>query len=299
MMDALVFEKEPKAEAKKYALERAVDLLVGRMRLRTPLGAVEFLEFRNRKKPGFLKSWAERLEIARVVSELYRDLFPHEYATSQTPAYSTLREQEFYKLVDEHVFPLMLEHFDEYKNEPNFYLPFIPVRGIQEHDWVQGCCEFEDLQTIFQLALVLSGRSEPEHWNALGLAKRPDPIVGADPNKWDVFVAMCAKMEGTPLLNFTLTFYLLNYNTQCVWLDLPPFAGYIAFEWSREEFGKLIIEKQRADEINHKLAELNAWLDEDRLVRIRCIAELWEMAAVYKETKYGQTTGIEQGTAQA
>ncbi len=86
------------------------------------------------------------------VMDIYREMFPREYAASQSAPYSTAREQEFYRLVAQKLFPLDLE---EMEGEPEYFLPGIQIKNLQLHDWMNGCCPFERIEVVFKLAIIL------------------------------------------------------------------------------------------------------------------------------------------------
>src|SRR5687767_3182110 len=126
------------------SLEWARLFLATRVRTRTPLGAVEYLEMKAERAE---ELYRVRLRSALDCMHLYRQLFPEEYAHSAAPALSFQREHEFYRLVHtrESFFPLMVDEerdLVEMLASANLWLPLIPVRGVQQHTWSPGEFEF-------------------------------------------------------------------------------------------------------------------------------------------------------------
>jgi hypothetical protein len=255
------------ADRELISLERAAAYLVGRMRIRTPLGAADFLATALAHRRDLFDN---RARLAATKMGLYRDLFPREYEASGSPPFSTQCEHEFYRLVKERLFPLDLEMVED---DPEFFWPFIPVRGTQQHDWINGCCSFEDLQTVFKLVLVLGGQ-ETGRWRDLGLRCAPAPPLEA--LGWTHFIYSCA-VDVTPLRYLPLAFNLVFYKTGNYWLDVPRGASF-GYDWSAENVAKLFLARKQAEEINLNVLTLNLWLVEDRAELFRAV-DMWNKAA--------------------
>ena len=267
------------------SLDRARIILGARARVTTPLGAAEFLGVRREHPEAHV--YENRVRVALDVMALYRMLFPEQYEASASPQFSTRREQEFYRLVDEHLFPLRLSEdvdlWRQIEEEANFFLPFIPVKGIQPHVWAGGCFDFQRIETCFKVAQVFSwytgagGRG----WDALrlmyGLPKEPAPADPPGGIGWSQFLHSC-RVEESPLRYLPIAFHLISYKTGNVWLDLPQ-VGYVGWEWSEERVAELAEAMTQAREIGLKIDELNRWLDADPVARIGRALELWNRGA--------------------
>lgn len=280
----------PAAGPEQLCLEGATTYLVGAARARTPLGAVEALEMRAHF--GGRDGHEERLKLADRTCHLYAELFPREYAASQAPPFSIGREHEFYTLVNSKLFPLSLsgqvgpgyeaDLERTLAHNPRFFLPFIPVAGTQQHDWVRGCCGFERIQTVFQLALALIRHEGERGWRYLaarhGLPEdlRPAPLLAA--YGWTHFRYACAVSE-PPLPALPVVFHMVTYKTGCVWLDVPPGMPRVTgLEWTGENIARLVQHRLRGETINAAVMRLDAWLDERPRERIaRCVG-LWNAA---------------------
>ncbi|HEX8773732.1 MAG TPA: hypothetical protein VF735_08975 [Pyrinomonadaceae bacterium] len=278
------------ARRELLSLDRASTYLAGRARVRTPLGAAEFIGVAATH--GQL-TYDKRVHIALRVMSIFRESFPEEYARSQAPLYSTEREHEFYRLVNKRLFPLCLsadledELESNIASDPYFFLEYIPVRGTQQHNWLGGCCPFQKLQTVFKVVLVLSGHS-PDGWTALarhyGLTQEASPPLAA--YGWTHFLYSCA-VEETPLRHLPLAFHMVCYKTGNPWLDLPTQAGRAGFEWTHENVAWLLYKRAEAEAMNYRVGELDRWLDEDAGPRIARAVELWnEAAALERESGF-------------
>lgn len=261
-------------------LDRATKYLAGRLRARTPMGAAEYLEMKSRWPAG---TYEQRLEVAVSVCDLYRECFPRQYAASQSPLYSLAREQEFYILVDRHLFPLG-DVEDAIRKAPTFFLPGITVKSMQVHDWRQGKFDFRKIGTACQLAQVLSGRA----WTITGgygwrdfarmhgLEDYPAPAPPLCAVGWQLFKYSCS-VSGSPLRFLPVAFELTNYSTGSVYLDKP--GGTFGFEWSKESMGKLFMHRQEACGVLASVNECEEWLNEAPRLNIGVALGLWNTAA--------------------
>lgn len=259
--------------------------LAARMRTRTPAGAAEYLKIRLTHE----QAWGGRVKLSLDLMQIYRELFPRHYAASRAPHFSTAREHELYRLVNLHLFPLCVSEdgqrveLDRHiSRDPNFFLPVIPVQGTQQHDWVEGCCAFADLQQVFQLALVLAwhplGRKNREAYlAALGLGGvEIAPPLGA--YGWSHFKYWIST-GGTPLAELTHAFEMISYKTGSPWLDVPRAAGMAAVGWTPHNVGRLFTARRQAEEINARVLGLDRWLREVGAVGALMAIELWNAAS--------------------
>ncbi|HEX8708846.1 MAG TPA: hypothetical protein VF723_11430 [Pyrinomonadaceae bacterium] len=283
--------EQPLEGCKSMGLEKARLYLATRARVRTPLGAAELL---GRTADHGRETYDKRVQVAVEVLSIYREIFPEEWRRSGSPAFSTQREHEFYRLVHAKLFPLLLSEDTDLethmRREPNFFLPFIPMRGTQRHTWADGRFDFREIEIEFKLAQVLSGYTGAggPGWQALRLmygiegVEAPAPPLGSV--GWQLFTYSCA-VEETPLKYLPLAFNMISYRTGNPWLDLPQ-IGYAGFDWSREEVARLAFARHQADDLNLTCKALGVWLEEAPAGRIARAVELWNRAAL-TEKEYG------------
>jgi hypothetical protein len=277
-------------------LDRATKYLAGRLRARTPMGAAEYLEMNALWSRD---TYEERLDVAVRVCDLYRTLFPRQYAASQAPLYSLAREQEFYVLVNRHLFPLG-DVEDAIRKAPTFFMPGITVESMQAHDWRQGAFDFRRIGTACQLAQVLSGRA----WTLTGgygwrefaalhdlgpelSALRPAPPLCAV--GWQLFKYSCA-VSGSALQYLPLAFELTNYSTGSVYLDVP--GGTFGLEWTGQNVAKLLVARQRASEVLAAVAACEEWLDAAPRLHVGTAVAMWNAAAeIEAQSPHPDTVG--------
>lgn len=263
------------------SLKRATQSLVKRVRLATPIGAVEYLKVaafevadgRSIKKVERQKLYADRIRLSVDLMELYRELFPREYAASMSPPFSTAREHEFYRLVDLRMFPVELKQIDE---DPEFFWPGIPLTSKQPHDWVNGCCAFDELETVYKLALILSDRKPGEWWRKLGITRAPAPPL--ERIAWSLFVYTC-RVQDSPLKFLPFAFYMTMHETGNPWLDVPA-EGYMGYslDWTGSNIARLFVHRTQASEMLYNVNSCSRWLDE-KPENLAYAVQLWNEAA--------------------
>lgn len=280
------------ANRKLLNLQSAQTSLVTRLRVRTPLGAAEYLRMRAAQTEGRWDTsqagretlFEQRVSIAITVMELYQLLFPREYSASQSPSYSVAREHEFYRLVARRLFPLDLEPLDSH---PEFFMPGIIVRGAQEHDWTRECCPFASLQTSFKVARVLGGAYGARGWERLRsyfqLPHEPVPAAPLGALGWTQFTYAC-RVDGSRLKDLPLAFNFVNYKTGNPWLDTLP-GAYMGFDWSPENVAKLLLHRQRMEAMNGFVLLLDRWFEADPQARITRVIEMWNRAAALEDER--------------
>lgn len=269
---------------------RASFYLASRVRMHTPLGAAEFLECRREHRINYYQA---RVQTALTCLGIYREFFKEEYQRSSAPFFSTQREHEFYRLVHTRLFPLfigeeetILERLDR---EPTFFLPYIPVMGLQQHHWEGGCFNFWEIELCFQLAQVLGGNTGAggKGWQALamhyGLHAVAEPAPPLAVVGWDLFCHSC-KVQDSPLKYLPLAFNMIGYRTGNIWLD----SEGIALPWSPQRVAQLAMMREQASVGEIAILKLDWWLREDPQSRIARVVELWNDASEKeRESGYG------------
>lgn len=259
--------------------------LAARMRTRTPGGSAEYLKVRATHEP---QAWDARVKLSLDLMSIYRELFPCQYHASRSPQYSTAREHELYRLVNQYLFPLCLSedrgHIElerKIAHDPNFLLPYIPVAGTQQHDWIKGCCHFERIQLVFQLVLILSHhplgrRFRDTFLQTHGLAQiEVAPPLGA--YGWTHYQYWLTTSD-TWLKFLPLAFNMVSYKTGTPWLDIPPSMGAAGVEWTPAHVAKLFESRRKAEAMNEHVLQLDGWLRANR-VGIVLALQLWNDAA--------------------
>ena len=286
----------------ELTLERASLYLASRARVRTPLGAAEYLDCLRHHQQ---ENYDRRLQTALDCLAIYRSAFPDQYASSPALPFSIQREHEFYTIVDKRCFPLAVDDENELEDylerEPRFFLPFIPVRGLQEIEWVEGGFNFAEIDLPYQLALLLSGWTDDGGPATVGGLRsavdfpRPAPPLGG--LGWSLFVHAC-RVDGSPLNLFPAAFGLVNYKTGNLWLDLPRHVGFLGQAWTAENVAKLTVERMQASQYDIAMRKLYNWLNEDTRARVTRAITLWNEAS-RKEAEWGLEGLVEEELMQA
>jgi hypothetical protein len=275
--------------------ERALLYLASRARARTPLGAGEYLVcLRHHARENYDK----RLTVAVDCLSIYRQAFPEQYARSTAPAFSVQREHEFYKLVHTQCFPLVVDEQTDLltylEREPRFFLPFIPVRGLQRYEWLPGAFDYSEIDVPYQLALLLSailpdeiGKTEgPITVGGLTFpADFPRPALPLGGLGWSLFVH-ALKTEDSPLAYLPAAFELITYKTGNTWLDMPRQVSYLGHAWSPERVAELAVMRAKADQYDIAMRKLHNWLREDLPTRLTRAVTLWNTASA-REAEWG------------
>ena len=269
-------------------LEEARLYLGTHARTRTPYGAAEFLDYCKQRER---ESYDNRLKIAIDCMNIYRHAFVEEYRRSASPPFSLQREHELYLLIHRKLFPLTIgEDFDleaHIEHQPQFFLPVIPVRGLQRHNWIEDDLDFERIGPAFALAISFSHHLEGA-WERMvqlyDLTDCPAPMPPLGAVGWTLFVYSC-KVEDSPLRWLPCAFDMIVYGTGNPWLDLAP-IGWVGMEWSLAEVMKLHIMKAAAEDQSLAVIATAGYIHEDPQPRIKRAVELWNDAAT-KEAQSG------------
>lgn len=274
----------------ELTLSQANVYLASRVRKNTPFGAIEYLACVQHREPEVYRA---RVQLALDCLEIYQSLFPEEYSRSDAPPFSLQVEQEFYQLIHYKVFPLMtgpdMTVVDSIREQPFFFLPFIPLRGTQEHCWWGGQFDFAELQTVYKLAQVLSGLTGKggRGWEALrvfyGLSGVPEPAPPLAAVGWSLFNYAC-RVDESPLKYLPLAFHMITYDTGNAWLDSRQGVGHLGFDWSAREIARLCVMWQQARQMEIAIKAVDNWLDHDPRARIAQVIKLWNDAAQKERT---------------
>jgi len=305
------------ANREAISLQAARVYLGSRVRVRTPLGASEFLMVRcppprgygdpNEDAAEMRQAYDGRVKIALDCDEIYRAAFPAEYRQSPSPYLSLPREQELYKLIHARLFPVLYVEDDGapikrravgsiprtatnaevvrwFNEHPDLFLPFIPLRGAQRHVWNADWTDFDEVNLAYQVAWALSreffGSDDPPAWqelNELHGLDFPEPALPLASVGWTELLHTCA-VEPTPLRYLPLTFQAISYKTGNRFLDLPQ-IGAMGLKWGLREIIDMHLSWGNALDILQAIDALSRWLEEDPKGRVGRVYDIWNRAA--------------------
>jgi hypothetical protein len=286
------------------SLQAACIYLGSRVRVRTPLGASEFLMVRcpaprgygpaNEDPAEMRQAYDARVKIALDCDEIYRVALPLEYRSSPSPYLSLQREQELYQLIHGRLFPLLRSDDDHQpisqsqlrtfiEANPDFFIGYIPMRGAQRHVWNPEWTELGEVNLAYQVAWALSrefDRDRDGAWcelNELRGFDFPEPALPVSSVGWTELLHTCA-VERTPMRYLPLAFQAISYKTGNRFLDLPQ-IGAMGFEWGLKQILEMHLGWSNALDIMAAIDALAAWLEEDPKPRVGRAYEIWNRAA--------------------
>lgn len=218
-------------------------------------------------------SYLEELDQKTILLALYKQMFPHEWASSkvslirssQVEVYSE-REIEFLELVNEHLFPLdCLEDLSERLTE-------IPIYPQTACIWEVG---LEDLTFTEQFLISLVGEGYPqEQWQEL-FGFTPCYLVTGDEISWERLEQLSSSTT-EPLAHLYNAISILDRSTGCIWLDITA-EMYVSFPWTQEALLHLAQQWQVAQEYLLQQQQFEEWIESSLSYR-KEIVKLWNSA---------------------
>jgi len=215
--------------------------------------------------------WAD----ATRILQLYYRYFPDEFARSTAsvtiprsggePGYSE-REREFFRLVDEHLFPLC-----DYDVER---LPSIPVypKGIDWDDPPETYC----LAIRAVMALFVNQDFPWTNWLP------PTLRVETGELDWDRFKRLCQYGKGT-VRQFPLLVELVAHDTGNLWLDTSFDCEWEPFAWEEAALNYLTREWQRARDLIAQINRALERMDAHPRYYLARLVRLWNRAVKRKD----------------
>jgi len=213
--------------------------------------------------------WAESTRIL----QLYRQYFPQQFARSTASTsipihqdergYSE-RELEFFRLVDEHLFPLPEMMFDM---ERLSSIPIYP-QGV---DWED---ERESMRLSLRAAMALVSEDDGMLWEAW-LPSHLRPERGE--RDWDRLAETCRNAKGLAV-RFPLLLDLVALNTSNLWLDQNWECCCDDYPWEEMAVEYLKKEWRKAQRIFAQLNPLLDHMDKHPRYWLRRLVKLWNGA---------------------
>lgn len=198
-------------------------------------GAIDYLDFKVRNS----NAAAACQSIERIISEqrkyqLFRHFFPEEWERSRTSLFKSgcyinysERANEFFELVNEHLFPILGGWYEEPEADfDNFNIYSLNV------DYCCGEVECEYMQVSHVAALLILSRDDDiwDYFEENYQLKRKDfPEINqyAFSNIW--------KMEKTGRLGLYLNiFEVVDHSTENPWLDITNCQYYENYSWDEK-----------------------------------------------------------------
>ena len=216
-----------------------------------------------------LAVWGESTRILQLYRKYFPQPFAHSTASTIIPIHHdergySERELEFFRLVDEHLFPLPEMMFDM---ERLSSIPIYP-QGV---DWED---ERENMRLSLRTAMALISEDDGMLWEAW-LPPHLRPERGE--RDWDRFAEMCRDARGLAA-RFPLLLGLVALNTGNLWLDTN--WEYCSEDYSWEETATEFLKKEwrKAQRIFVQLNPLLDQMDKHPRYWLRRLVKLWNSA---------------------
>lgn len=257
--------------------------------------AVEYLKFRARNFNALAAS--ERLE--KLVAEqqkylLFRQIFPDEWQRSQTSLFKTgiyenytERTNEFFELVNQHLFPLL----SGWNEDPETDFEKFNIFSLN----VDFCCEdieYENLRVSFVAALLFFSGDE-ELWefftNNYHVNKEDFPEI----NRYSFDKIW--NLEKIGRLGLYLTIWeVVDHSTGNPWLDTTNCHYYEYFSWDEETVELLSTSYREAQEILGKTEILDGFIESNPKEILSEMISLWNTGQISSVKNKRQTKSEKQ-----
>lgn len=231
--------------------------------------------------PRSLQGWIEHQQLAQTLRSLHQAYFPQAYCRSRRALVPnsdanghTALEQEFFALVDEHLFPLNGWALDAARTEHLWTIPILSYCLCWEED-------FDQLMQPWQALLVFTdyGREwieddgDTEEWYRDINGRSIADIAPPDRIDFKQLRRQC-RSSPTPIRHLPHALNWLNHSTGNLWLDLHPEYSD-EFAWSAVNVQRLTRSWQKARSILDRITSLIDWLDKDFEANLDLLITEW------------------------
>lgn len=255
-------------------------------------GAIDFLEFKVRN--------ANALEACRSVEkvireqrkyQLFRQIFPEEWNRSRTSLFKagvyenyTERANEFFELVNEHLFPIL----NGWNEDPETDFDNFNIFSLN----VDFCCdevEYEYLRVSYILALLIFSQSE-EIWEFLENNYKIYQEDFPEINRYSFDKIWNLEKTGRIGLYLNI-FEVVDHSTGNPWLDTTNCQYYQSYGWDEKTVEFLTKSYQEANEMLEKTVLLDDLIEANTGEILSEMISLWNTGTIPKARKKRQTTG--------
>lgn len=227
-------------------------------------------------------------EIERIVAErrkylLFKQFFPNEWSTSTASLFKhgfyenySERENEFFGLVNEKLFPLLSGWKEDTESEFEEFSIY-PLN-------LDLCCEdfeYEDLRVSFVAALLFLFRDD-EIWEFFsykyGITSTDFPEINERPHD-DIWTAESPKSAGL----YRNIFEIVDHSTGNPWLDTTTCSGGATFCWDEKNLRFLSDSFQNAQYMLEKTSELDEFFEADPKKILYQMIMFWNLGTLPEE----------------
>ncbi len=222
-----------------------------------------FQEFSVGKVMEYLE---EKLDQANMLT-LYKALFPAQYKRSKASLergdlYSA-REQEFFELVNQRLFPIDDGWVMERDNNIPYMLVGIDLETLDQYDWpiqALGALVWDYYHGLWEMAV-----------EEIGLNDIPSPPEQGRV-RWKKFTRLCRRAGGV-VACLPDALNVIAHDTGNFMLDICP-ETYEPIPWSLENVRQLAVEWKRAEKIWKRFGRVVDWL-RDNPLNLTQVVEVW------------------------
>ncbi len=230
---------------------------------------------------------SDALDSVRILS-LYKHCFPRQYARSSSllliagDERYTEREFEFFRLVNQHLFPLPDDVMDDWPdNERSEFIPLVPM-GI---DWIENLDEWSLPVQVFA-ALVMGADACDDILDAIG-PDTPKPLSFGNDHilNWKHFASLCRRAGG--LMAWVPTAVeVVGHDTGILWLDITfeTLDACPMYLWTLDGVNELTAEWRKAKKILDKTQAVLDWLEQNPRPLAQVI-EFWNRSVEVKHER--------------
>jgi hypothetical protein len=227
---------------------------------------------------------SDALDSVRILS-LYKQCFPRQYARSSSPMLIvgderyTEREFEFFRLVNQHLFPLPDDVMDDWPdNQRDEYIPLTPM-GI---DWTENLDEWS-LPVQVLATLAMGADACDEMLDAIGPGT-PNPIGLGNGYvlNWKRFASLCRRAGGL-MAWVPAALEVVGHDTGNLWLDITyeTLDAGPMYLWTLDGVNGLAAEWRKAKRLLDKTQAVLDWLEPNARPLAQVI-EFWNRAIEVK-----------------
>ncbi|GCE32004.1 hypothetical protein KDA_74880 [Dictyobacter alpinus] len=220
--------------------------------------------------------------------QLYEECFPDQFQRDQEQGVSIFPESghdysecevNFFRLVDEHYFPLPVDFLPDDLYGERRLMERIPIgeMGFDLYDEDQ----WQELPFGWKLLLYLLGTVDEEWFRAHGVYEDDDlfeiPVSRGGASE-ALLVKRCSA-QGGALASLALAVQMLMNETDSVWLNVTMDDPCLDAMWTKEDMEEIRRQYHLGLEIRSRASCFCEWLEEDPVSHFALAARLWNSCA--------------------
>lgn len=255
-------------------------------------GAIDFLEFKVRNS----NALEACRSIEKVIREqrkyqLFQKYFPDDWNRSRTSLFKTgvyenytERANEFFELVNEHLFPI----FNGWNEDPETDFDNFNIFSLN----VDFCCdeiEYEYLRVSYVAASLIFSQSE-EIWEFLENNYKINQADFPEINRYSFDKIWNLEKTGRIGLYLNI-FEVVDHSTGNPWLDTTNCQYYQSYSWDEKTVEFLTKSYREANEMLEKTVLLDQLIEAHPVEILSEMISLWNTGKIHEERKKRRIRG--------